>query len=55
MSEKKEKTALTILLPTDKLKELKITAIKEDLTNAELLEEAFDFYVENKGKEKGKK
>lgn len=47
---KEEKKPLNLSLPKEKIKEIQIQAIREEKTQSDLLEDAFDFYLENKDK-----
>lgn len=48
--EKEEKSSINLSFPSVKLKEIRKTAIDEDMNTSELLEEAYDLYIKQKDK-----
>jgi len=50
MTKEEEKKSLHLSLPKEKAKDIQIRAIKEDKSQSELIEEAYDLYVKQKGK-----
>lgn len=49
-NQKEGKVQISLSFPPGKIKEMKKAAIDEDLTTSELLEEAYEFYIEQKDK-----
>lgn len=50
MTEEEEKKSIHLKLPKEKVKDIQIRAIKEDKSQSEVLEEAYDFFIKEKGK-----